>query len=48
VCKICFYIFSDDVQVKSSGLKCCMDKSSDEPEPAEYSFDTGRTLFLTT
>jgi hypothetical protein len=36
----------DDMRVKNSGLKCCMEKSSDEPEPAEHSFDTGRILFI--
>jgi hypothetical protein len=42
-----FNIFSDDdMQVKNSGLKCCMERSSDEPEPAEHSFDTGRTYFF--
>lgn len=42
-----FYIFlDDDMQVKNSGLKCCMEKSSDEPESAEHSFDTGMILFI--
>jgi hypothetical protein len=46
VSKACVYVFSDDMPVKNSGLKCCMEKSSDEPESAEHSFDTGRILLM--
>jgi hypothetical protein len=39
-------VFSDDDTEVNSGLECCMDKSSDEPEPAEHSFDTGRATYI--
>lgn len=40
------YFLDDDMQVNNSGLKCCMEKSSDEPESAEHSFDTGQFWFM--